>query len=182
VDAGAHHGEVCRTFADLVRGRFREIWAIEPDLENVPALSHQLEVLDLPRAGRTRLLTCALGAAPGSEAFFEGLGYASQLCALGHGVVDVAMLDNLGVQPTFLKLHLEGGELQALRGAVRTIRENRPIVTATSYHNPLGIWRLPRWLMDNLSEYRFLTRLHSWCGTGAVVYAIPVERRLGVPS
>jgi hypothetical protein len=30
--------------------------------------------------------------------------------------------------------------------------------------------------MQTLSGYRFLFRNHSWCGTGAVIYAIPQER------
>jgi hypothetical protein len=30
--------------------------------------------------------------------------------------------------------------------------------------------------MQTLPRYRFLFRAHSWCGTGAVVYAIPQER------
>ena len=30
--------------------------------------------------------------------------------------------------------------------------------------------------MQTLAGYRFLFRNHSWCGTGAVVYAIPNER------
>ena len=32
------------------------------------------------------------------------------------------------------------------------------------------------WLMETLPRYSFLFRLHSWCGTGAVIYAIPHER------
>jgi hypothetical protein len=30
--------------------------------------------------------------------------------------------------------------------------------------------------METLPDYRFLFRIHSWCGTGAVIYAIPDER------
>jgi len=84
--------------------------------------------------------------------------------------------DALGLAPSFLKLHLEGAELAALKGARETLRAHRPIVAATVYHNADGIWRTPLWLMENLENYRFLFRGHGWCGTGAVVYAIPGER------
>ena len=84
-------------------------------------------------------------------------------------------LDALGVSPTFIKLHLEGAELVALKGA-RTLLAARPIVAATVYHNADGIWRTAAWLMETLTDYRFLFRTHSWCGTGAVIYAIPHER------
>ena len=85
-------------------------------------------------------------------------------------------LDALGLNPTFLKLHLEGGELAALKGARQTLLSRRPIVAATVYHNADGIWRTPLWLMETLPDYHFLFRSHGWCGTGAVVYAMPAER------
>ena len=78
--------------------------------------------------------------------------------------------------PTYMKFHLEGWELPALKGANRTIREHRPIIAVTSYHNEQGIYELPSWLMENLASYKFIFRLHSWCGTGAVTYCIPLER------
>ena len=79
--------------------------------------------------------------------------------------------------PTFVKLHLEGGELTALKGGRQTLIANRPLIAATVYHNDDGIWKTAHWLMETLADYRFLFRLHSWCGTGAVVYAIPNKRR-----
>ena len=85
-------------------------------------------------------------------------------------------LDSLDLAPDFIKLHLEGAELDALRGARETIRRHRPIIAVTTYHNADGIWRTPAWLMDTLEDYRFLMRLHSGCGTGAVVYALPQEQ------
>ena len=63
-----------------------------------------------------------------------------------------------------------------MRGARQTLIDCRPIVAATVYHNDDGIWRTALWLMETLPRYRFLFRLHSWCGTGAVIYAIPYER------
>jgi hypothetical protein len=85
-------------------------------------------------------------------------------------------LDALRLTLSFLKLHLEGAELPTLKGARETLLSSRPIVAATVYHNADGIWKTPLWLMQTLPDYRFLFRAHSWCGTGAVVYAIPDER------
>jgi len=98
------------------------------------------------------------------------------LADTGRMRVATRRLDTLGFSPTFLKLHLEGAELATLKGGRRTLLTGRPIVAATVYHNDDGMWRTPLWLMETLPEYRFLFRMHSWCGTGAVVYAIPNER------
>ena len=85
-------------------------------------------------------------------------------------------LDALNLDPTVIKLHLEGAELPALKGARDTLLRRRPIVLATVYHNDDGVWRTAQWLMETLPDYRMLFRTHSWCGTGAVIYAIPNER------
>ena len=79
------------------------------------------------------------------------VGYAFQLSQSGQMSVTTRPLDALGFSPTFLNLHLV-------------------------YHNDDGIWKTPLWLMETLPEYRFLFRAHSWCGTGAVIDAIPKER------
>ena len=108
--------------------------------------------------------------------FHDGLDYASQLSDTGRMRVTTRPLDALGLSPSFIKLHLEGAELAALKGARQTLLSSRPVVAATVYHNADGIWRTPLWLMETLPDYQFLFRAHSWCGTGAVIYAIPDER------
>ena len=175
VDAGAHHGSVTGAFIRQTGGAFGAIAAIEPDLANRAILEDNLGAW-LPRDARVTTCGCALAEANGSAPFCDGLGYASQLSLLGATRITTRALDGLALAPSFLKLHLEGGELAALKGARETLRAHRPIVAATVYHNADGIWRTPLWLMENLENYRFLFRGHGWCGTGAVVYAIPGER------
>lgn len=169
LDGGAHHGAVSLAFAALVGNL--QVLAVEPDAANRAVLNERL--CGLPWG---KVLDCALAAADGTAAFSEGYGYASKLSTFGQAQVRVRSIDSLDVEPTFIKLHLEGGELDALRGARETLRVQRPIVAATVYHNADGLWRTAAWLMHELDDYRFLFRNHCWCGAGAVVYAIPGER------
>lgn len=175
LDAGACHGAVTQTFIDRTRGAFRQIVAIEPDPANRAGFERTWRN-GLASDRRVALLDCALGESEGEALFHDGLGYASQLSVTGRRRVRVRPLDALGVSPTFVKLHLEGGELAALQGARNTLADCRPLLAVTVYHNADGIWKTARWLMETLADYRFLFRLHSWCGTGAVIYAIPNER------
>lgn len=168
VDAGAYHGDVARTLVEKTAGTFKQIVAIEPDPASGARLRETLAVATVH--------DFALGAADGEALFHGGLGYASQLSSTGGLKVQVRALDALGLKPTFIKLHLEGGELAALQGARQTLIDHRPMIAATVYHNADGIFRTAQWLMHALPRYRFLFRLHSWCGTGAVIYAIPNER------
>jgi FkbM family methyltransferase len=169
LDGGAHHGAVSLAFA-ATTGSSRII-AVEPDAANRAVLGERLRGLPQPA-----VLDCALAAEGGTAAFSEGYGFASKLSAFGQVQVNTRSIDSLDVEPTFIKLHLEGGELDALRGARETLHAQRPIVAATVYHNADGLWRTAGWLMRELDDYRFLFRNHCWCGAGAVVYAIPEER------
>ena len=175
VDGGAHHGHVTQEFVRQTNGAFDRILAIEPDPLNLTHLRSNLQSW-MPDDGRIHCSDCALADVEGDLPFREGLGYASQLSETGTTRVAARPLDTMGLSPTFLKLHLEGGELAALKGARKTLSLSRPIIAATVYHNADGIWRSPLWLMETLRDYRFLFRLHTWCGTGAVIYAIPNER------
>jgi FkbM family methyltransferase len=175
LDAGAHHGSVTETFVKQTKGYFRQIAAIEPDPSNRMLLEARLRSW-LPSDPRVTVYDCALADDEDVALFHEGLGYASQLSQTGTLRVTTRPLDALALSPTFLKLHLEGGELAALKGARKTLLSARPIVAVTVYHDEDGIWKTPLWLMQTLPDYRFLFRAHSWCGTGAVVYAIPDER------
>ncbi len=176
VDAGAHHGNIIEAFLRRTNRSFRKIIAIEPDAANRARLAQQLNFL-LPSYPGVSILDSALGEYQAEAPFCEGLGHASQLSPIGRTRAQVRPLDGLDLSPSFVKLHLEGGELAALKGARRTLLTCRPVVAVTVYHNADGIWRTPLWLMHTLPDYSFLFRAHSWCGTDAIVYAIPNERR-----
>ncbi len=175
-DIGAHTGSLSLRFIEAVRGRFQEISAVEPDSENLSDL--RMTVSNLPPSvrDRVRVIPAVVGSERGEKTFFQGLGYASQCSALGQSSLPTETIDDRGLSPSFVKLHLEGAELDALKGCRNTILRYRPIIVATSYHNHQGLWELPQWLMGELSGYVFYMRMHSWCGTGSVVYCVPEER------
>ncbi len=145
LDGGAYHGDVSLAFAAKVAGL--RVTAVEPDTANRVVLAQSLR--GLPRA---EVLDCALAAQDGAAAFSEGYGFASKLSVFGQTQVRVRSIDSLDVEPSFIKLHLEGGELDALRGARETLRARRPIVTATVNHNADSLSRTAGWLIRELDD------------------------------
>lgn len=170
LDIGAHHGEVVETFLKKVSGYYNKIIAIEADPANFKILNSKLPKKDVITLKRVISDTAT------TRRFTDQLDYMSQLSEHEGVLVHTDVIDDMGINPTFIKVHLEGHELAALKGAERTILDNRPIIAATVYHNDDGVWKTPMWLMETLDNYRVLFRNHGWCGTGAVVYAIPEER------
>nr|VFK23331.1 MAG: hypothetical protein BECKMB1821G_GA0114241_100468 [Candidatus Kentron sp. MB]VFK28464.1 MAG: hypothetical protein BECKMB1821I_GA0114274_100666 [Candidatus Kentron sp. MB]VFK74263.1 MAG: hypothetical protein BECKMB1821H_GA0114242_100284 [Candidatus Kentron sp. MB] len=182
VDVGAHTGSVTKRFIDAMNGRFRRIWAIEPDARSLIDLNAAVAEEAPEVRQRIEIIPAVIASDGNGRKFLGGLGYASQCCDLG-ALAPSHTLDEPGLTPTYIKLHLEGLELEVLHGAIATITRHRPIIAATCYHNADGLYALPLWLMDHLPGYHFHFRQHSWCGTGSVVYCIPDSvNALGVKS
>lgn len=171
IDAGAHIGLVTLKFIELINKNYKKIYAIEVDDDNFKILKKNLR--DFPKC---KIIRCALSDKKGKKNFYQGFDYASKLNDSGENIVNVTALDDLNIPATFIKMHLEGGELSALRGALNTIKEYRPILSITIYHTPNDFLKTPLFLMNCVKDYKFHLRLDSWGGTGAVFYAIPKER------
>jgi FkbM family methyltransferase len=176
LDGGAHHGEVSLRFVNAVHNKFLKVYAIEPDKNNVKVLRAKLGNDNLTISQNVEVIECALGNQSGMATFYHGLDYASQFSSMSQESVPVRILDEMDIPATFIKLHLEGWEFDALQGSLRTLNKYRPLLAVTTYHKRNGLWQLPDLLMKNLPDYVFLLRLHSWLGTGCVLYAIPRER------
>lgn len=175
VDGGAYDGCITEAFARRMGGSFQWIVAIEPDGPNRARCEANIG-MSLAGDARVTIHGFALAERDGAAPFHECLGYASQLSTTGSTRIECRSLDTMALKPTFLKLHLEGGELAALKGARETLVAHRPLVAVTVYHNDDGLWKTARWLMQTLTDYRFLFRVHAWCGAGAVIYCLPNER------
>ncbi len=171
VDCGAYNGAVVIKFLKLVGNKYRQIYAIEPDPKNFDILKKN--VTSLPKI---KTIKAALSKKSSRENFYSGFNLASRLDPAGNSKVKTFTLDKLNIPATYIKMHLEGGELEALMGSEKTIKKFRPILAVTIYHNELGVSKIPWYQMKIAKDYDFYMRLHSWCGTGAVLYAIPKER------
>lgn len=176
LDVGAHHGSVTKRFME-VQPVFEKIWMFEPDRANRSEIASWYAMLPAEASLKVEVYPFALASQAGLRSFISGLGYASQFCETGEDLIAAKTLDEMDLSPDYIKLHLEGMELEVLKGAEQSIRKHQPIIALTVYHNDLGVWVAADWLMKLISgiepRYRFLFRLHSWVGTGAVIYAFP---------
>lgn len=87
-----------------------------------------------------------------------------------------AYADEVGLERVdFIKLDVEGAELEALRGAERTIRRDMPRLAVCLYHNSVDLWEIPLWLMAVAPGYSFFVGHHSCCTLDTVLYCAPKE-------
>lgn len=88
-------------------------------------------------------------------------------------VIETIVLDDFlqGERVTFIKMDIEGAELDALKGASRIIKEQKPKLAISVYHKEEDIIEIPRLLLDLRPDYRLYIRHYSLLLNETVLYA-----------
>ena len=88
--------------------------------------------------------------------------------------IEVAAVDEMvGEDITYMKMDIEGAELEALKGAEKQIRKNKPKLAVCVYHKPEDFLEIWGYLKSLVPEYRFYLRHHNaYNGSETVLYAV----------
>jgi hypothetical protein len=71
-------------------------------------------------------------------------------------------------------MDIEGAELNALKGAERIIREQKPKLAICIYHKPEDVWKIPSLLLDFVPDYKFYIRHYFYSSFwNTVLFALP---------
>lgn len=89
-------------------------------------------------------------------------------------VISTTSIDMIaGGEPvTFIKMDIEGAELEALKGAQETIKKYRPTLAISIYHRPQDIVELPEYIKTLIPEYKLYLRNYHLDHTETVLCAI----------
>jgi len=149
-DVGSNAGQYAMLFSRLVGGK-GSVMAFEPD----PEMARKLrENLSLNRIVNVEVVESAVGSRSGTAQFDSTGGGTGHLSAAGSVAVSMLTLDQLGRDPDFIKIDVEGHESDVLEGARETIARKRPPLLI-ELHNPEQDREVGRILMDlNYSAYR----------------------------
>ena len=72
---------------------------------------------------------------------------------------------------TFIKMDIEGAEMNALHGAENIIKYNRPKLAICIYHNVRHLFEVPLFLKKLVPDYRIYMRHHSPFEYETICYA-----------
>jgi FkbM family methyltransferase len=175
---GAYDGDTIQDFLSLQGGNFHHILALEPDPDNFQKLSCYVETLPAELKGRIQARPLAVGAENGCLRFRSGCGEGSSFSRQGTIAVRCIRLDDLlcAAGPTYIKMDIEGAELDALSGARNVLRQQGPVVAACVYHAQDHLWRIPLALREINPAYELFLRPHRYECWDTVCYAVPPER------
>lgn len=169
VDGGAYNGD---TYLELCGvAEVQMAFLFEPDgtnfsqlLRNVHRTTRPLQCLPLGLSDSYRILH-----------FSAGSGEGASITETGSGYIAVTALDDVLVGQTvdFIKLDVEGAELQALQGAKELIQRSCPVLALSLYHRPQDLWEIPLAIAAMCNCYSLYIRQHYFNSFDSVLYAIP---------
>jgi hypothetical protein len=77
-----------------------------------------------------------------------------------------------GGRVDFIKMDIEGSELEALNGASNVIREFKPRLAISGYHRPQDLWEIPNKLKELNPSYEITFGHHTPIIWESVFYAV----------
>jgi FkbM family methyltransferase len=178
VDGGAFDGDTIRQFLRHTLMEFSEITAFEPDLANFEKLTQYILSLNEHVREKIALYPLALGRHKGRACFDAAGTIQSAIKTEGNSMIEVASLDDVlvGNKPTYIKLDIEGHELEALAGARKTLSECCPVIGVSAYHHFDHLWKIPLFLSSLCDQYSYYLRPYAKPTWELICYAIPKSR------
>jgi FkbM family methyltransferase len=162
IDAGACWGDTALLFASLT-GEKGKVYSFEFTPGNVdifykninlnPNLKNIIELIQQPVWSRT-----------GEELFFQDNGPGTSLKreydstnskSLSSISIDDFVINNNLLKVDFIKMDIEGSELNALEGAVETIKKYKPQLAITIYHKFEDFFAIPGFINNLNLGYKF---------------------------
>jgi len=176
IDLGACQGENLEEFLDAGHS-FIDGFLFEPDERNLKVLRNRLALLDLnsleshPLGAWSETTTLRFRASGNPAAAVSGIGDVS---------INVIALDDFipaEYSPNFIKMDIEGAEMEALEGMTNLIKNHAPHLAISVYHKPSDLWIIGNSLHQRFPGfYNFYLRMYGEQTFDTILYAVPLSR------
>jgi len=173
IDGGSFIGDTLESFMKAVE--FKKYYAFEPDRRNYIQLESNIVKLGI----RSKVISVNKGMSNvnGIVAFLENeeLRGSSAIDKSGNTEIEVVRLDDFipsDEKITFIKMDIEGAEIDALNGCKNILQKYKPKLAICIYHKPDDLWEIPLLIKRLVPEYQIYIRHYSNYLWETVCYAI----------
>lgn len=152
--------------------RLKKVYAFEPDPGNFEkCISQKSELADTV----IELFPCGTWSESKTLHFSATANGKAHICEDGEVSVEVMPIDEAVAgkdRITFIKMDVEGSELESLKGAKNTILKDKPKLAICIYHKPEDLVEIPMYIRELVPEYKLYVRHHSSNNWETVLYAV----------
>lgn len=168
VDGGSYNFGTSRLLLEKCK-TVKSIYSFEPDENNWESVETEIQNCEFRNV---TLIKKGLWNAETTLSFESNMS-GSHVSDNGSVKVAVTSIDQAIHEPvTFIKMDIEGSELEALRGAANHIVNDKPKLAISVYHKPEDILEIPRYILSLIPEYRLYFRHYSSYSGETVLYAV----------
>lgn len=172
IDAGCCDLATTVDFAKLCGG-LKKAYAFEPDAVNY---GNCIKRIEMEKESLPEIVMLPYGTWSGkAELHFDSTADGCSHIGEGNTVIRTAAIDDTveaSDKVTFIKMDVEGAELESLKGARKVIKRDRPKLAVCIYHKPEDMVTLPSYIKSLVPEYRFYLRSYSNADNEMVLYAV----------
>lgn len=159
VDIGAYDGDSIKAFMETVNGTFEKIYGFELDSNNYQSMTKDPLI-----TGDHRI--CIFQKGISCEEKVSGIvsnGAGSHMAATGNELVTLVSLDRIleNQKITFIKMDIEGAEMDGLEGAKSIISKQHPKLAISVYHKLDDMWKIPQYIKQICPDYKIYLRHHT---------------------
>lgn len=171
VDAGCFNCYTSIRFVEACKGNYTKIIAFEPDkrcFEKCKSVANGNNIRDF------KLINAGLWNQKIQGTFYsEESNGGSRITEKGDCLVELVALDDIlkDEYVSFIKMDVEGSELNALIGASNIIKRNKPLCAISVYHKTGDIAIIAAYLKKLVPEYNFAVRHYTTTPHETVIYA-----------
>ncbi len=170
VDMGGFDGDTALQMSQIFQKA--KIIVFEPEKKNYRKLKKRC-------TANTNIRCINKGCGSSNETFYlDGSGDSAHISKNSSkfkgGGVKICTLDSeISERVDFLKIDIEGSELDALKGSRNHLIHDRPLLAVCVYHKLEDFYEIYEYLHEILDDYQFVLRHYGVGRSEAVMYAIP---------
>ena len=167
VDVGGYDGYTSEEFIKRCPGH-DGVHIFEPEPANFKVIQKRF-------GANPRVQIYPLGLSDRAQTLhFQSQGSASRVTEKGDIEIKVDRLDALLKERfTFLKMDVEGSEIEALSGAKKAIKKHLPRLAISAYHRYNDFWKIPELILSFNGDYKIFLRHYTEGITETVMFFIP---------
>lgn len=168
VDAGGFDGDTTEQFC-LRYPNYQKVYLFEPSLENISLARERLA-----RFHSIYFIEKGISNEEGMLFFNSNNGSASAISSSGDCAINVTTIDRCLHEPvSFIKMDLEGWEINALKGAKNHIVNDQPKLAIAIYHKSSDIWEIFDFIQALRDDYQVYLRHYTESWTETIMFFLP---------